>query len=133
MENSALVGARIINVLPEVAEIPGTFGRRRDSVPKATTDMAPLPLIIAKCEQLILFDGSADGTSELIPVAARNAFRLSKWIAGEIGIGALEIEGRAVDLVGPRFGLSGYNWFHSCPKLWMLYMLINLSFHDRVE
>src|SRR6266446_8388547 len=99
MEGSGIVGARIVNVLAENAEVgsgPGgdisSFEGARYTVGRRATDVAPLALVIAKSEELVLPNGSANGTSELIPVSAGNSLCLIKWITGEIGIGALKIE-----------------------------------------
>src|SRR2546423_10263459 len=110
MEGSGIIGARIVNVLAENAEVgsgPGgdisSFEGAGYTVGRRATDVAALALVIAKSEELVLPNGSANSTSKLVPVSAGNTTlcgRLSEWIAGEIRIGPLKIECRSVDLVG---------------------------------
>ena len=98
--------------------------------------MTALALIIAKSEKLVLPNGSANSTSELIPVSAGNATlrgRLSKRITGEIGIGALKIERRSVDLVGARFGLRRHDRADGFTKFRVVILVDYFRFADGLE
>ena len=95
--------------------------------------MAALTLIIAKNEELVLPNGSAKRTSELIPVAAGNTTLLIKWIAGKIGIRALKLEPRSVNLVGARFSLRRDNRTDGLTKFRVVILMNNLRFLDGVK
>src|SRR6266571_4552644 len=94
--------------------------------------LAPVPALILPLSRAV-GTRSDDGTSELIPVAAGNATRLIKWITGKIGIGALKIERRSVNLVGSRFGLRRHDGADGFAKFRVVVLVNNLCFVDRIE
>src|SRR5258708_27630992 len=79
--------------------------------------MGPLALVVAECEDFILSSRAATGAAKLVPITSGNLvlasrdFRrsLRERVAGKIGVGALEIECRAVNLVGARLGLGSHD------------------------
>src|SRR5438552_4609554 len=134
------VRTRIVDVLTQIAKVGSapsgdisSFEGGRYTVRRCAANMAALTLVIAKNEELVLPNGSAKRTSELIPVAAGNTALLIKWITGKIGIGALKFEPRSVNLVGSRFGLRRDNRTDGLAKFRVIILMNNLSFLDRIE
>ena len=90
--------------------------------------MASSALVVTEEKDLVFFDRTAQGTAELVPIAAGygNLTRrqttygsgtVNKWILSEIGIGALEIEQRTMQIVAAGLCLGGHHSTYGFPKL----------------
>src|SRR6267378_2266566 len=95
--------------------------------------MAVRALVVGKEEDFVLPDGAAHGATELVPVAAGYRGSLREGVTGEVGVRALEVKDRTVELVGAGFGLGSHHSADGLAEFSIVVLGGDLDFIDRLE
>ena len=94
----------------------------------------PETLIITEEEDLVLYDGAADGTSELVPAQLSLFYSVAifKPVRGVKDIVAKKFPGRAMNLVGAGLDRGVENGARGTAQLGTEVRSLDLKFRDRV-
>src|SRR5258708_21639885 len=118
----------------QVAEISSSLGGGRHTVCTGRADVAALALIVAKDEELVLEDRSAERAAKFVPVAFRNTgCCLSKRVFGEIRVRALIIKCRTMNFICAGLSLRCHHSANGLAELRVVVLLGNLNFLNGLE
>ena len=133
---------RIINREALVAEVARAVQRRWNGVDEGRSLDLGFAIIVHEEEGLVFPDGTADGSSKLVPYVGRLGLVQGIEVAPRVGDRiAVEFERFSVKRVGARTGLGGHNaaatpilgGINAGENLELLYGLDRWLHHDRIK